>query len=86
MRLRIGTSTHADVHGAVSAAARSALGGAKAPAVALVFTTYEYPAEAVALAAQHELGPIPWAGVVTPAILADRRVVPRGVAVGVIDS
>jgi hypothetical protein len=85
MRLRIGTSTEPDVGAALAAASRAALARSAAPAFALVLSTFDYPAEEVALAAERELGSIPWAGVVTPAILTDGKVMPRGVAVGVLD-
>ncbi len=85
MRLRIGTSTEADAATAVSAAVRPALAASASPAFALVFSTFEYPAEEVALAASRELGTTPWAGVVTPAILAEGHVMPRGIAVGILD-
>ena len=85
MRLRIGTSTDADGGTAVSTAARLALAGSTSPALALVFATFEYPAEAVREAAQHALGEIAWAGAFTPAILVGSQVMPHGVAVGVID-
>jgi hypothetical protein len=85
MRLHIGTSTLEDADAAVSAATSAALAAATSPALALVFSTFEYPAEAVFRAATRNLGSIPWAGAVTPAILAGAHVVPRGVAVGVID-
>jgi hypothetical protein len=42
-------------------------------------------AEAVADAATRALGDIPWAGAVTPAILAGRRVLQHGIGIGVID-
>src|SRR4051812_11640731 len=86
MQLRIGTSAHAETRAAVADAARVALAGCGSPALALVFSTYEYPADAVAEAVNAELGAVPWAGAVTPAILAGREVVPRGIAIGVIDS
>ena len=85
MRLRIGTSTEADAGGALAAAARSALAASVSPAFALVFSTFDYPAEEVALAANEALGSTPWAGLVTPAILADGHVMRRGIAVGVLD-
>jgi hypothetical protein len=85
MRLQVGTSTEADARAAVSAAARSALSGCTSPAFALVFSTFDYPAEAVVEAVEHELGDIPWAGAVTPAILAGGRVLPCGIGIGVID-
>jgi hypothetical protein len=85
MRLNIGTSTLEEPAAAVSAAMRAALTASASPALALLFSTYEYPPEVVVAAATRELGPIPWAGIVTPAILAAARIMPRGVAVGVID-
>lgn len=85
MRLRIGTSTEADAGGALAAAARGALGASVSPAFALVFSTFDYPAEEVALAANEALGSTPWAGLVTAAILADGHVMRRGIAVGVLD-
>ena len=86
MLLRIGTSTAAADAGAATAeAARAALANAAFPALALVFATFDYGAEEVAHAANRELGKTPWAGVMTPAILAGGRVMPRGLAVGVID-
>jgi hypothetical protein len=85
MRLRIGTSTLADPEAAIAEAARSALTGCASPAFALVLATFEYDAEGVARAATRELAVAPWTGVATPAILAGRRVIPRGVAVGVLD-
>ena len=85
MRLHIGTSTHADGQAAAYAAVRSALAGCAAPALALVFATFDYPAEAVVEAVQRELGAVPWAGAVTPAILVGSHIMQRGVAVGVID-
>jgi hypothetical protein len=85
MRLRVGTSTESGAAAAVSAAARTALATATSPAFALVFSTFDYPAEEIARAANRELGDTPWAGVVTPAILADGHVMPRGVALGVLD-
>lgn len=85
MRLRIGTSTDPDARAAVSAAARSALAHCTSPVLALVFSTFEYSADAIADAAKQALGEVPWAGAVTPAILAGHRVMPHGVAVGVID-
>lgn len=85
MRLRIGTSTEADAGGAVAGAARSALAASVSPAFALVFSTFDYPAEEIALAASEALGSTPWAGLVTPAILADGQVMRRGIAVGVLD-
>ncbi|MDB4935824.1 MAG: hypothetical protein JWP87_2796 [Labilithrix sp.] len=85
MRLQVGTSTEEDARTAVAAAARGALVGCASPAFALVFSTFEYPPEAVVEAANRELGDIPWAGAVTTAVLAGRHVVPRGVGIGVID-
>ncbi|HSO37485.1 MAG TPA: FIST N-terminal domain-containing protein [Labilithrix sp.] len=85
MRLQIGTSTHADGSVAAYDAARRALAGCAAPALALVFSTSDYPAEAVAEAAQRALGAVPWAGAVTPAILVGSTIMRHGVAVGVID-
>jgi hypothetical protein len=85
MRLNVGTSTLADPAAAVSAAARSALGASTSPALALLFSTFEYAPAAVSAAAQRELADVPWAGVVTPAILAGQHIMARGVAVGVID-
>lgn len=86
MRLNIGTSTLADPDAAVSAAARSALAASTSPALVLLFSTFEYAPAAVASAAMRALGgELPWAGVVTPAILAGPHIMPRGVAVGVID-
>jgi hypothetical protein len=85
MRLRIGTSTQADADAAVSTAVRGALASCTSPALALVFSTFDYPAEAVVEAAKRELGAVPWAGAVTAAILVGSEVMPRGVAVGVID-
>lgn len=85
MRLNIGTSTLADPDAAIAAAARVALAASTSPALALLFSTFEYAPGAVSTAATRELGRVPWAGVVTPAILAGPKVIPRGVAVGVID-
>ncbi len=85
MRLRIGTSTEVDADAALASAARTALAAAASPTFALVFATFDYPAEEVARAASRELGDTPWAGVVTPAILADGQILARGIAVGVID-
>ncbi len=85
MRLRIGTSTNPRAKDAVATAVRSALVACRSPAVAVVFTTFEYDHAEVLEAASGEIGRVPWAGVVTPAILAGRRVIPRGVAVGVVD-
>ncbi|MDB4944940.1 MAG: hypothetical protein JWP97_4474, partial [Labilithrix sp.] len=85
MRLNVGTSTLADPAAAVSAAARSALGASTSPVLALLFSTFEYGPAAVSAAAQRELAEVPWAGVVTPAILAGPHIMARGVAVGVID-
>lgn len=85
MHVRIGTSTRADARDAASEAARTALAGARSPALALVFATFGYPAGVVAEAVGEALGALPWAGVVTPAILAGRQVLQRGVGVGVID-
>lgn len=85
MRLRIGTSTETDAGAALAAAAGSALAASSSPAFALVFSTFDYPAEEVALAASEALGSTPWAGVVTPAILADGHVMRSGIAVGVLD-
>ena len=85
MRLRIGTSTETDAGAALAAAAGSALAASSSPAFALVFSTFDYPAEEVALAAGEALGSTPWAGVVTPAILADGHVMRSGIAVGVLD-
>lgn len=86
MDLRHGTSARPDVRGAVAEAAAAALAGCKAPALALVFSTFEYPPDEIAAAVSKELGPLPWAGMVTRGILHGRQVMPRGVAVGVIDS
>jgi hypothetical protein len=85
MLLRIGTSTEADAGTAMAEAARTALSAAASPAFALVFSTFGYGAQEIALAANRELGSTPWAGVTTPAILADGHVMPRGVAVGILD-
>ena len=85
MQLRIGTSAKADAGLAMAEAARTALSGAASPAFALVFSTFDYAAAEVALAANRELGRTPWAGLMTPAILADGHVMPRGVAVGILD-
>ena len=85
MRLRIGTSSETDVRVAVAAAARAALAASASPTFALVFATFDYAAEEVAAAANEELGSTPWAGVVTPAILADGHVMRRGVAIGLLD-
>lgn len=86
MRLHVGTSTEAGADAAVKAAARAALARCTSPALALLFATPGRPAEAVADAARRELGTLPWAGIVTPAILAGSTVVRSGIAVGVIDS
>ena len=86
MRLRIARSVRAEAREAVAQAARAALAGCTSPALALVFSTFEYPADEIAAALTDELGELPWAGVVTPAILHGREVVRRGVAIGVIDS
>lgn len=85
MRLNIGTSTLEDPAAAVSAAARVALRGSSSPAVALLFATFDYEPPAIASAAKRTLGAVPWAGVMTPALLAADHVLPRGVAIGVID-
>jgi len=85
MQLRVGTSTEADASAALAAAARLALAASASPAFALVFSTFDYPADEIALAANRELDGTPWAGVVTPAILAGGHVMPHGVAVGVLD-
>lgn len=86
MRLRIGTSSREDVRGAAAEAARSALGRCEAPVFAFVFATLGYRADELAAALSDELGPLPRAGVLTHAVLAGRSVLPRGVAVGVVDS
>jgi hypothetical protein len=85
MRLRVGTSTATETGAAVSAAASAALAASVAPAFALVFSTFDHDADEVARAARGALDGTPWAGVVTPAILADGKVMPSGVAVGVLD-
>lgn len=85
MLLHVGTSTEEDAGVAVAVAARSALEGCRAPALALLFCTFEYAAEAVAEAANRALGAVPWVGAVAPAILVSGLVMPRGVAVGVLD-
>jgi hypothetical protein len=74
------------VRDAVAHAARTALARCTSPALALVFSTFDYPPDEVAAALNDELGALPWAGSVTAAILHGRRVLERGVAVGVIDS
>lgn len=86
MDLRTGTSAHANAREAVAEAARTALAGCRAPALALVFSTFDYAPEEVATAANEQLGGLPWAGCVTPAILHGRNIVRRGIAIGVIDS
>ncbi len=85
MRLQIGTSTHEDVQAAVELAVSRALEGCHAPALALVFSTSDYSAESVAVAAARSLEGIHWVGVTTPAILVGADVVTHGIAVGVLD-
>ncbi len=93
MRLNIGTSTLADPAAALASAARDALGVCESPVLAFVFSTYDYAPAEVAAAAKRAFGALPWAGAVTPAILVSSGalprgtacIVPRGVAVGVID-
>jgi hypothetical protein len=93
MRLNIGTSTLADPAAALASAAKDALAASKSPVLAFVFATYEYAPAEVASAANRELDALPWAGAITPAILVSPRalpratacIVPRGLAVGVID-
>ena len=93
MRLNIGTSTLADPAAALAAAARKALEASTSPVLAFVFSTYDYAPAEVASAAERELGALPWAGAITPAILVSPRekpqpracILPRGIAVGVID-
>jgi hypothetical protein len=86
MHLRIARSTRSEPREAVAEAARAAVARCRSPALALVFSTFEYAAEDLAEALNEELGTFPWAGAVTPAILHGREVLRRGLAIGVIDS
>jgi hypothetical protein len=86
MHLRIGTGLDPGAGEAVGAAARAALAGCSAPAIALVYSTFDYPPSEVAAAVNRELGAVPWAGMRTRAILRDRELVKRGIAIGIIDS
>lgn len=85
MRLRIGTSTNPTTRAAITEAARGALADCATPAFALVFVTPEYLPEEVVDAAARELHDVSWVGSVTQALLVGSQVVPRGVAVGVLD-
>lgn len=86
MDLRIGTGAQTNAREAVAHAARAALARCKSPALALVFSTFDYPPDEVAAAVNQELGALPWAGSMTPAVLHGRHVMRRGIAIGVIDS
>lgn len=85
MRLRLGTSTRPDVAAAAAEAVKGALEGSTAPAFALVFATFDYPAEPFAQAVTAALGAVPWAGCSTFGVLCRAGVLRRGVGVAVLD-
>lgn len=86
MELRTGMSSRADAREAVVEAAGAALSRCTSPALALVFSTFDYAPELVAAAAKEALGDVPWAGCATHCILYGRDLVRRGIAIGVVDS
>lgn len=83
MQVAVGSSSSLDPREAAREAVRSALQGAAQPAFALVLSTDQYDADALAAALSEELGAIPWAGCSTAGVFVGTKLLQQGLVIGV---
>lgn len=89
MQVLIGASSTPDAKNAAAEAVFAALheaGSAARPAFALVLSTDQYDADALAAALTRELAGVPWAGCCTAGVFAGSRLLRQGLVVGLICS
>jgi hypothetical protein len=84
MQIAVGSSSLLDPGEAATEAVRSALQGADKAAFALVLSTDQYDADALASAVSRELGAIPWAGCCTAGVFAGTELLQQGLVIGVV--
>lgn len=85
-RIRVGASALPEAQKAAQEAVTAALRGVERPAFALVLSTDQYDADALAKAVTRELTGVPWAGCCTAGVFAGSRLLRQGLVVGVVDS
>lgn len=83
LRFTIGVSASHETRSAVAEAVGDALRGVRDPVFALVFSTDQYDAFALAGALSAELYGLPWAGCSTAAVFANEVYLPHGLVVGI---
>jgi hypothetical protein len=86
IRLLAGASSLPDTQKAAQEAVASAIREADRPAFALVLSTDQYDADALAAAISRELAGVPWAGCCTAGVFAGSRVLRQGLVVGLVES
>lgn len=84
MQIAVGSSASLDSRQAAREAVRSALRSAAHPAFALVLSTDQYDADALAAALSEELGPVPWAGCCTAGVFVGTQLLQQGLVIGVV--
>jgi hypothetical protein len=86
MKLFVGESALSDPGAAVAQAVGKAKQAAEHPIFALVLSTDQYHAPALAAAISKELGQIPWAGCCTAGVFVRNKLLNQGIVVGIISS
>lgn len=82
MQVATGASSLPGAEGAAAEAVGAALGEGPRPAFALVLSTDQYDADALAAAVTRELGDVPWAGCCTAGVFAGGELLRQGLVVG----
>jgi hypothetical protein len=85
-RILVGASSLPDAQKAAQEAVTTAMRSSERPAFALVLSTDQYDADALAKALTRELAGVQWAGCCTAGVFAGSRLLRQGLVVGVVDS